>query len=96
MHAASNSADTAPAVITEKRLTTTSFLNRDLLQVQHHTESELHEQNVLDASFYKNDITQSLIRAVRRDSEMSNRVKKGIFHLLTTSHTESEEEKSAK
>ena len=38
------------------------------------------------------DITQSLMRAVRKDPEMSKRVNEEIFHILTTSDSESDEE----
>ena len=49
-------------------------------------------KGIINASLHENDITQSLMRAVRKDPESSKRVKEELFYILTTSDSESEDE----
>ena len=49
-------------------------------------------KEVLDGSFYENDITQSLMHTVRKDPEVYKLIKDEILHILTTSDSESEDE----
>ena len=102
VHAASNSADTAQEVITEKKLKRYKIALdlelRRFFSKQGFTPGAVSYRvrtmwkEILNVSFHKNDITQALTRAVRKDSEISKRVKEEILHILSTSDSESEED----
>ena len=100
--AASNSADTAQEVITEKRLKrykiALDLLLRRFFSKQGFTPGAVSYRvrtmwkDMLEVSFHENDITQALMRAVRKDSEISKRVNEEILHILSTSDSESDED----
>ena len=95
--AASNSVGTEPSVIIEKKLKrykiTLDLPLRIFFSYQglapgavSYRVRELWK-GIINALLHEHDITQSLTRAVGKDSE----VKEEIFHMLTTSNLESEE-----
>ena len=96
-------ADTAPVTITEKRLKRYKIALdlplRHFFPKQGFAPGAVSYrvraiwEEVLDGSLYENNITQSLMHTVRKDPDVSKLVKEEIFHILTTSDSESEDEK---